>query len=232
MVILDALLPISSSSAVPAPPLESRSNALDGELTVKPASRSEERMNNQKEKNGAAPSWIETSSELLAVIERSAPVQEELGSGKYGKHFVAFTDGSCAPRDASGPDGPGGWATVIFGPRGERWELHGSIDHTTNNRAEVSGLLAALACMPEGFHLGVQSDSRYLVDHVRASCRANDNHDLWCEVREMLVAKDIRLSAAWVPAHSGHRHNERADALASSGTRRNVPRLRLALARR
>jgi len=163
---------------------------------------------------------MQVSQELLAVIQSTAPVRDELSKGGYGNHFVAFTDGSCAPHDSASPDGPGGWATVIFGPRGERWEMHGSIDYTTSNRAEVCGLLAALSCVPEGVYLGVQSDSRYLVDHVRAGCRANDNQALWCEVREMLVAKDVKLSAAWVPGHSGHRHNERADALASNGSRR------------
>ncbi len=169
--------------------------------------------------------------ELLAVLESTAPVREELGVMECGKYFVAFTDGSCAPRCTDGPEGPGGWATIIFGPRGERWEMHGSIVDTTSNRAEVCGLLAALACVPEGVALGVQSDSRYLVDHVRAGCRANHNHDLWFEVREMLVAKDITLSAAWVPGHSGHQHNERADVLASGHGRRGAPRRAYAGAR-
>lgn len=159
---------------------------------------------------------VRPSAELLAVIERTAPVREALVRNNYGNHFVAFTDGSCTPRSRSSPDGPGGWAVLVFSPRGERWEMHGSIADTTSNRAEVCGLLAALACVPEGAHLGVQSDSRYLVDCVRRGCRANDNDDLWCEIREMLVAKDIRLSASWVPGHSGHRHNERVDALASA----------------
>jgi len=165
------------------------------------------------------------SPELLAIIERAALIREELNKGCYGKHFVAFTDGSCTPRSPSKPDGPGGWAVIIFDPHGRRWELHGTIDETTSNRAEVCGLLAALACVPEGAHLGVQSDSRYLVDHVRAGCRAQNNHDLWCEIREMLVAKDIKLSAAWVAGHSGHRHNTRVDALASRGTRRLAVKL-------
>jgi ribonuclease HI len=158
---------------------------------------------------------IEPSYELLAVLNGGSRIREELATGRYGKHFVAFTDGSCAPHSIAGPEGRGGWATIIFGPRGERWELHGDIENTTNNRAEVCGLLAALASVPMGSHLGVQSDSRYLVDHVRAECRANDNDDLWLEIREMVVAKGINLSAAWVPGHSGNRHNERADALAS-----------------
>ncbi|MCL5959946.1 MAG: hypothetical protein M1358_11660, partial [Chloroflexi bacterium] len=144
---------------------------------------------------------------------------------------VAFTDGSCAPLDTSGPNGPGGWGAIIFGPRGERWEMHGSIDHTTSNRAEVCGMLAALACVPEGAHLGVHSDSRYLVDHVRAGCRAKDNQELWAEIRELLVAKDIKVSASWVRGHNGHRHNQRVDSLASSKIRRTSPRLALAGAR-
>ncbi len=164
------------------------------------------------------------SCELLAVIEHTTQVREQLTNNNYGKHFVAFTDGSCSPRVPSNPNGPGGWAAVIFGPRSERWELHGDIDDTTNNRAEICALLAAIASVPEGVHLGIHSDSRYLVDHIRGGYRANDNLDLWNEVREMLVAKHLVLSASWVPAHSGHRHNERADALASTRRRRTPPR--------
>lgn len=162
---------------------------------------------------------LEPSRELLAVLAHAMAVREVLAGGGFGSYFVAFTDGSCAPHSPMGAEGPGGWATIVFGPRGERWEMHGTIDETTSNRAEVCGLLAALSGVPEGSSLGVQSDSRYVVDHVRAACRANDNQDLWFEVREMLVAKDIRLTAAWVPGHSGHRHNERADTLASSLSR-------------
>lgn len=160
------------------------------------------------------------SHELLAVLEITRRVATELAERNCGNHFVAFTDGSCTPHDNGSPEGQGGWATIIFGPRGEKWEMHGSIPFTTSNRAEVCALLAALTAVPFGIHLGIQSDSRYVVDHVRAACRASDNQDLWFEVREMLVAKDVKLSAAWVAGHSGHRHNERADALASAGAPR------------
>lgn len=175
--------------------------------------------------------YVEPSHELLAVIANVVHVREELLSRNYGNHFVAFTDGSCSPRDQCSPQGPGGWGTILFGPRGERWEMHGSIEDTTNNRAEVCAMLAALSCVPQTVYLGVHSDSRYVVDHVRAGCRSNDNEDLWAEVREMLVAKDIKLSASWVQGHNGHRHNERVDALAGNGMRRAAPRLALAGAR-
>jgi ribonuclease HI len=175
---------------------------------------------NLEENNETLP-WVQASHELLAVIEATTPVREALATGDYGTYFVAFTDGSCDQSVTSSPEGAGGWGMIVFGPLGERWEMHGGIEHTTSNRAEVCGLLAAVTCVPEGSALGVQSDSRYLVDRVRADCRANDNLDLWCEVREMLVAKSIRLSAAWVPGHSGIRHNERVDKLASGRGRSN-----------
>ncbi len=198
--------------------------------------RSQERMKNYLE--NFSDQWLdfEPSHELLAVIETTARVRDEVCRTNCGSHFVAFTDGSCSPDDHSCPEGPGGWATIIFGPRGERWEVHDSIAHTTSNRAEVCAMLAALSCVPHGVHLGIQSDSRYLVDHVRAGCRANDNDDLWAEIREMVVAKGILLSASWVAGHNGHRHNERVDHLASnrppsSRSRRSAPRLALAGAR-
>ena len=172
-------------------------------------------MENRQDDMAALISELRPTYELLAILDSTAPVREELSSGGYGTHFVAFTDGSCSPSHAGSPQGPGGWGVILFSSRGQRWEMHGGILKTTSNRAEVCALLAALAAVPEGISLGVHSDSRYVVDHVRAGCRANDNADLWSEVREMLVAKGVTLSASWLPGHKGHRHNERVDELAS-----------------
>ena len=154
------------------------------------------------------------SPELLAVATDVEALRHILANGSWGKYFVAYTDGSC--RASQGLDeGTGGWGLVMFSARGERWEAHGNLERTNSNRAEVSGLLAALIAVPEGSHLSVQSDSRYVVDHVRRWMRAADNEDLWTEVRELVIGKQVELRTTWVAGHNGHQHNERVDALAS-----------------
>lgn len=157
------------------------------------------------------------------MLVAAAPVQRQIAAGEWGKYFVAFTDGSCrAPQGIE--RGEGGWATIIFSARGQRWEAHGDLRATTSNRAEVCGLIAALLLAPEGSHLSVQSDSRYVVDHVRQWIRAGDNDDLWTEVRELVIGKQVDLRTTWVAAHMGHQHNERADLLASGANLRRRKR--------
>jgi ribonuclease HI len=115
---------------------------------------------------------------------------------------------------------------ILFNARGEKLEAHGQLENTTSNRAEVAGLLAALLTVPENSHVSVQSDSRYVVDHVRRWMRAGDNEDLWTEVRELVLGKHLELRTTWVAGHNGHQHNERADVLAGNPTVRRHRRRR------
>lgn len=156
---------------------------------------------------------FEASSELLALAPRVEATRQVLKSDNWGKYFVIYTDGSCRATQGL-ENGPGGWAIIVFNARGERWEGHGELAHTTSNRAEVAALIAALLAVPEHSHVSIQSDSRYVVDHVRRWMRAADNEDLWAEVRELVLGKQIELRTTWVAGHNGHQHNERADVLA------------------
>ena len=52
---------------------------------------------------------------------------------------IVFTDGA-----AKGNPGPGGWAAIVVTPDGEVAELGGGAPHTTNNKMELSGAIAAL----------------------------------------------------------------------------------------
>jgi ribonuclease HI len=169
--------------------------------------------------DGLGPEESGTSKELISVLAKVDPIRNRIRKSGTGRFFVAYTDGSCRSSNGS-EEGSGGWAAVLFDARGDKWEAHGNLDSTTSNRAELSGLLAALLCAPEGSHLSVQSDSRYVVDHVRRWMRASDNDDLWTEVRELAVGKQIQLQTTWVAGHNGHQHNERADALATTASLR------------
>ena len=56
--------------------------------------------------------------------------------------FVVFTDGA-----AKGNPGPGGWGAIIVTPGGEVTELGGRAGHTTNNKMELTGAIAALSAL-------------------------------------------------------------------------------------
>ena len=59
------------------------------------------------------------------------------------KAVTIYTDGAC-----SGNPGPGGWAAILT-YNGHEKELSGGEASTTNNRMELSGVIAALSALTE-----------------------------------------------------------------------------------
>ena len=135
------------------------------------------------------------------------------------KHVDIYTDGACR-----GNPGPGGWgAVLVYG--GREKELSGGEPHTTNNRMELCGVIAALSALKEPCEVTLYSDSRYLVDAVTLgwarSWRATGwkhgkakNPDLW--ERLLALLERHRVTFVWVRGHDGHAENERCDALATA----------------
>ena len=136
------------------------------------------------------------------------------------KHVDIYTDGAC-----KGNPGPGGYGAILqYG--GVQKELSGGEGHTTNNRMELMGAIAALERLREPCEVTLTSDSRYLVDAVtkgwakswrRNGWRKADkspalNSDLWARLLELLEIH--RVTFIWVRGHVGHPYNERCDALA------------------
>ena len=134
-------------------------------------------------------------------------------------HVTIYTDGAC-----SGNPGPGGWGAILaFGDR-ER-ELKGGEPHTTNNRMELMGAIAALEALKRPCRVDLYTDSQYLRGGItgwihgwkRNGWRTADkkpvkNVDLWQRLDEALTHHDVHWH--WVKGHAGHAMNERADALA------------------
>jgi ribonuclease HI len=134
-----------------------------------------------------------------------------------------YTDGGC-----SGNPGPGAWAYVIRAS-GLEIEDSGFEPATTNNRMELSAVIAALrrveglpGLAPGG--IAVHTDSQYVKNGItqwikawkRNGWRTADkdpvkNRELW----EVLDALDARLGPSWhwVKGHAGDELNERCDAL-------------------
>jgi len=139
--------------------------------------------------------------------------------------YSVWTDGACEPNP-----GIGGWGYLIRG-HGDSGviEAFGGELNTTNNRMELTAVLMALQCLPDGAQAVIHSDSTYVVNGLtawrtrwrkRGWCRKTGepmlNRDLWL----LLEAQALRVAAAqfrWVRGHSGEAGNERADRLAAAG---------------
>ncbi|HCC00486.1 MAG TPA: ribonuclease HI [Ruminococcaceae bacterium] len=136
------------------------------------------------------------------------------------KHVDIFTDGAC-----KGNPGPGGYGAILrFGSHEK--ELSGGAPSTTNNRMELSGVIAGLSCLKEPCDITLYSDSKYVVNGIEKGWakkwRANGwrksdkspalNKELWENLLALLEIHDVQL--IWVKGHAGHPENERCDALA------------------
>ncbi len=136
------------------------------------------------------------------------------------KQVEIFTDGAC-----SGNPGPGGWGAVLRYGSAEK-ELSGGAADTTNNRMELSAVIAALSALKEPCKVTLTSDSKYVIDAVTKGWakkwQANGwvksdkkpalNADLWEKLLVLLEKHDVRF--VWVKGHAGHPENERCDRLA------------------
>jgi ribonuclease HI len=132
------------------------------------------------------------------------------------------TDGAC-----SGNPGPGGWGAILeFGDH--KKELKGGEAHTTNNRMELMGAIAALEALTRPCEVDLHTDSTYLRDGIMswikkwkqngwktADKKPVKNIDLWQRLDTALARHTVRWH--WVKGHAGHGMNERADELAREG---------------
>jgi ribonuclease HI len=137
---------------------------------------------------------------------------------------IVFTDGA-----AKGNPGPGGWGVVIVTPDEHVMELGGGAPHTTNNRMELSGAIAALehlARHPSG--ITVHTDSSYVIKGIgqwvwtwlRRGWKTTEggdvlNRDLWEQLSSLVTARGReRIEWRWVKGHGGTPGNERVDHIA------------------
>ena len=147
---------------------------------------------------------------------------EVLTRYRGGPQEGVFTDGSC-----EGNPGPGGWGMVWVEDDRVVAQKYGEDPDTTNNRMELTALIAAYRALPEDAVVNVYSDSQLCVKTVnewaagwerRGWRRAKGpiaNLEL---VRELysLANRHSHVTLNWIKAHDGSRWNEYADALASS----------------
>ena len=142
------------------------------------------------------------------------------------KQVELYTDGAC-----SGNPGAGGWGAILrFGTKEK--ELSGGEPQTTNNRMELSAVIAGLSALKEPCAVTVYSDSKYIIDAITQGWakkwKANGwmrnkkdkalNPDLWDKLLSLLELHQVNF--IWVKGHAGPPENERCDAMAVAQSRR------------
>jgi ribonuclease HI len=135
--------------------------------------------------------------------------------------IIAFTDGA-----AKGNPGPGGWGAIVVTPDQHVTELGGGSPHTTNNRMELGGAIAALEHVAgQAGPVAIYTDSTYLIQGITQwvwgwrkrgwkTAQGGDvlNRELWEQLSGLISARargDVKWH--WVRGHVGTPGNERAD---------------------
>ena len=135
------------------------------------------------------------------------------------KSVTIYTDGAC-----SGNPGPGGWAAILkYGSH--ELELSGGEAETTNNRMELSGVIAGLKKLREPCRVELYTDSQYISNAIslgwlqswkQKGWRRKEgplkNPDLWQELDALLQTHEVTVH--WVKGHAENEYNNRCDALA------------------
>jgi ribonuclease HI len=164
-----------------------------------------------------------------ASKRRDMSLDEVLSSFTGGPKTGVFTDGA-----AEGNPGPGGWGAVLVVDDEVIAQEFGSEPHTTNNRMELTAMVAGLRMVPHDAEIDVYTDSQLVVNILtewakgweargwrKKSAGPIANLEL---VKEAYALARRRPNARilWIPAHSGNRWNEYADALATAYRREGL----------
>jgi ribonuclease HI len=138
--------------------------------------------------------------------------------------IILFTDGA-----AKGNPGPGGWGAIVVTPEHHVTELGGGSPHTTNNKMELGGAIAALRHVADRSDpVAIYTDSTYLIQGITQwvwgwrkrgwrTAQGTDvlNRDLWEELSALTGARPRgSLDWRWVRGHIGTPGNERCDEIA------------------
>lgn len=159
---------------------------------------------------------------------RSSAREENLTSSavleRYseGPQTGVFTDGSAEPNP-----GPGGWGAVYVVDGQVIGEAHGHDPDTTNNRMELSALIAGCKLVPRDAKATIYSDSELCVKSITMWAHAWKAKG-WTKkggpIKNLELIQELYalyhghpgLKLEWIRAHVGYRWNEYADSLASA----------------
>ena len=140
------------------------------------------------------------------------------------KKVQIYTDGAC-----SGNPGPGGWGAILmYG--GKEKELSGGERSTTNNRMELTSVIAALEALREPCEVSLYTDSQYVANAINLGWLKSwrkmgwkrkggeiKNPDLWIKLEPLLETHKVKF--IWVKGHAENQYNNRCDKLAVTAAR-------------
>ncbi|MEP7110991.1 MAG: ribonuclease HI [Ferruginibacter sp.] len=133
--------------------------------------------------------------------------------------IILYTDGS-----SRGNPGRGGYGVILMSGKHLK-EMSQGYRLTTNNRMELSGVIAGLEAIKKNeLPVTVFTDSQYVVNSVEKGWLntwiktdfkgGKKNKDLWKRYHEL--AKKFTIKFVWVKGHANNQHNNRCDELATS----------------
>ena len=160
--------------------------------------------------------------------EENLTATQVLAKYTSGPTEGVFTDGSSEPNP-----GPGGWGAVYVTNDTVAAEAYDYDPATTNNRMELTALIAGCGLVPLGKKTTLYTDSRLCVDTVNTWAKgweAKGWKKKGGEIKNLQLVQELygilkkrpELTVAWIAAHSGNRWNEYADALATAYRRKEV----------
>jgi ribonuclease HI len=148
---------------------------------------------------------------------------------------TVFTDGA-----AKGNPGPGGWGAITITTDDMVAELGGGSPHTTNNKMELSGAIAAFEAIADvPGPVRIYTDSTYLIQGITqwvwgwrkkgwrtAAGGEVLNRDLWERLFALTSARGRNgIDWRWVRGHIGTAGNERCDEIAVAFALQRPPAL-------
>lgn len=168
------------------------------------------------------PGW--RPSRCLTCRDLPKTVRGSSGKGRdqpVDPRSGVFTDGGASPNP-----GPGGWGAAYVIDDVLIAEEYGHEPATTNNRMELTALVAALEIVPPGLPTIVYSDSNLAVRTInewaagweergwKRKTGPVENLDL-IKVVYQGFRRRPELELKWIKAHAGFKWNEYADELAN-----------------
>ena len=174
-------------------------------------------------KTGAArPAAKHTPTRSASEREGNLTTSEVLANFTAGPTDGVFTDGAADPNP-----GPGGWGAVYVVNNEIVAEREGHEAHTTNNRMELSALIAGVRLVPQGTPAVIYTDSQLCVSTITQWAAGWEKRG-WKrkggEIKNLELVQELyvifsrrpELKLRWIAAHSGFRWNEYADCLATA----------------
>lgn len=158
--------------------------------------------------------------------EENLTTAEVLEKYSGGPINGVFTDGSSEPNP-----GPGGWGAVYVENDKIISEDYGHEPHTTNNRMELTALIAACKMVPRDKKATVYTDSQLCVNTINIWAKDWEKRN-WKkkkgEIKNLELVQELYqlfhnhpgLKLEWIKAHNGNKWNEYADSLATAYRRK------------